>query len=315
MRLGTPGVYGPTASPPPVLGRDDIRCDSRPLPEPDTLVPAMMREVKAIPPAPRRVGWGQVLWSRWPIALLGFLLAVYGGAFTLMLFFAVGGKARDDSLLDEGAVALATGTVTAVRADSGTIDGGPAELYEYVFRFDSRDAEGKSLGAAGLYRVGDRVEVEHSPDRDHPNRIRGTRLNLLPAWIHPGLWLGLLVFPGILALMLWVQGVCDLRRMLSHGDVGVAEVLEIRRVRVVVPGMLSVTFRFRDHRARQRIGRHWVRTRSPLGSRLLAQMASGRHERMPVLHHRRWPQFSRLCVPDDFVQAGSQASAEETIPL
>ena len=69
------------------------------------------------------------------------------------------------------------------------------------------------------------------------NRIAGTRLNLLPRWVQPSLFLGLLVLPGLLALGLWFQGVFDLKRMMGTGDVGVAEILEIRRQPMVLPSM------------------------------------------------------------------------------
>ena len=52
----------------------------------------MLQEIRKIPPAPREVRWRAVLWHRWPIALVGFVFAVYGGVFTLMLYFAAGGR-------------------------------------------------------------------------------------------------------------------------------------------------------------------------------------------------------------------------------
>ena len=55
----------------------------------------MTREVHDIPPAPRHVRWRAALWHRWPLAFLGFVLAVYGGLITLMLFLASTGKPED----------------------------------------------------------------------------------------------------------------------------------------------------------------------------------------------------------------------------
>ncbi len=136
-------------------------------------------------------------------------------------------------------------------------------------------------------------------------------MNQLPTWVKPSVFFGLLVLPGLLALGLWFQGVFDLRRMMNSGDVGVAEVLETRRLNFVLPSTVAVCYRFRDHRAILRVGRHWVRARSALGEHL-----STEPQHMPVLHHRRWPQFSRLALVQDFQKspAPSPTSPGEVRP-
>ena len=254
----------------------------------------MFQEIRKIPPAPREVRWRAVLWHRWPVALLGFVFAVYGGVFTLMLYFAAGGKPSDGARLDREAT-IANAQVTDVRV----VDAGDPGVDLVSYRFEDAVGvlrNGQSYAERYLYEMHNRVEVEYLTDEAGINRIVGSRgLNLLPPWVEPSLFLGLLVLPGLLALGLWFQGVFDLKRMMSTGDVAVAEILEIRKQRLVLPSMLAVCYRFRDHRAIPRVGRHWVRARSALGEELSAGPTH-----MPVLHHRRWPQFSRLALVCDF---------------
>lgn len=253
----------------------------------------MLQEIRKIPPAPREVRWRAVLWHRWPIALFGFVFAVYGGVFTLMLYFAAGGKPSDEARLDREA-STARGQVTEIRV----VEAGDPGIDEVVYRFEDAVGVfriGDSFAEGSLYRVSNPVTVEFLAGEAGINRIAGTRLGLLPRWVQPSLFLGLLVLPGLLALGLWFQGVFDLKRMMGTGDVGVAEILEIRRQPLVLPSMLAVCYRFRDHRAIPRVGRHWVRARSALGEELSTEPTH-----MPVLHHRRWPQFSRLALVCDF---------------
>jgi hypothetical protein len=125
----------------------------------------------------------------------------------------------------------------------------------------------------------------------------------MPTWLRPDICFLGLVVPGLLFFASWFTSVLLLRHVMIHGDVGVARVLVAQPTRMVQPAMLRVTFQFRDHHAQERIGHHWVRLHSALGQRLAAASAVGT-ERLPVLHHRRWPRFSRLALPDDF-EAGA----------
>ena len=65
--------------------------------------------------------------------------------------------------------------------------------------------------------------------------------------------------------------------------------------------MLSVSYEFRDHRAGTRKNRHWVRARGALGQRLRNWSVHNPTEALPVLHDRRFPQWNRLLLPQDFL--------------
>jgi len=305
------------------------RAQRPPRPGPTTIPAAateyaarMMREVHGIPPAPRRVRWRAVLWYRWPLALAAFVLAIYGGAFTWMLFLAHGAKPSDNERLDRaqelGQLQHAEGEVTSLLGFGAEFPRRPAELHgqpsehwSYHFTVPTVGGNLSLFGhcfapAVDHLRVSQTVTVEYLAEEPQLSRIVGTRLDLLPWWVRPGLWLRVLVVPGGLCLLLWFTSALLLRHMMALGDVGVARVTAVRRLRFVVPGMLVVHFSFRDHHADERHGRHWVRVRSPLGGRLRLPDQVG--ERLPVLHGRRWPQFSRLALPADFLSERPPAS-------
>jgi hypothetical protein len=48
---------------------------------------------------------------------------------------------------------------------------------------------------------------------------------------------------------------------------------------------------------------------------LLAQLASGQLEAMPVLHDRRLPQWNRMVLPQDFLPAPAPASTATATDL
>lgn len=271
----------------------------------------MVRDVQAIPPALRRVRWRAVLWHRWVLAIIGGSLCVYGGVFTWMLFLASGGKASDNRALDQGEVAIATGKVIELGRLAIASDDGPQD--EVTFQYPELNAQPKCFLPSGTVQAGQEVVVEYLPDRAGICRIQGGRLDLLRWWLRPLPWLYGLVLPGIPFLLLWFLAVLRLRHMMARGDVAVAEVLACRRVRWVVPGMLSIRFRFRDHRAALRLGGHWVHGRSPLGEQL-QRFDLGDRVQVPVLHSRRWPQFSRLALPADFAPLSPSTAPQETIP-
>ncbi len=257
-----------------------------------------------------------MLWHRWLLAVFGFFAAIYGGAICMMMVFAAGGKPGDDAKLDEGA-ASAMGVVDRVEPIQREIDGRAAARITYSFEDrHGRTLQGRAFGVAATFTSGDSAAVEYIPDTPHINRLQKSRLSLLPDALRPTLWLGRMVFPGILALLLWFQGCYSLRRLMREGDVGVADILEVRRVPVLLPSMLSVTYSFRDHHAQTRIGRHWVRTRSKLGERLATAVSGGATKKragngaavvdspcrfLPVIHDRRWHQKSRLTVCGDYI--------------
>jgi len=78
-------------------------------------------------------------------------------------------------------------------------------------------------------------------------------------------------------------------------------------VRWLLPEVVAVYYEFRDHHAVMRPGRHWVRAHSILGARLIHQVHTGWFEPMPVLHDRRFPQWSRMVLAGDFL-SGQQRS-------
>jgi hypothetical protein len=286
------------------------------------MLPGMRREIQSIPPAPRQVRWRAVLWHRWVLGLFAFAFGVYGGAVTWMFFLAFGELPSDNARLDAGRVGQATGKVLERIGRGGTLNGKPTDHWRYSFtvpKTDGREREvdlnGSCFAPAGMLQVGKEVQVEFLPDEPNRSRIVGTRLDLLPLWVRPGTWFRLLVVPGLLFLLAWLANAFRLRHMMSLGDVSVAQVAEVREVRWIVPAMLAVRFEFRDHRAAPQEGRHWVRTRSHLGGRLQQQLTNGVLERMPVLHDRRWPLFSRLALPEDFVQPHPASPSRENQPL
>lgn len=253
----------------------------------------MTREVHDVPPAPRHVRWAPVVWCRWPVGLIGLGLAIYGGLVAL-LFHHVG-AANHDTRIEQGPREQAVATVTAVK----DLPGGTMSRYSYRFDMPLGVETGDSLGPRGGFAVGDTAPVEFVQGSPEISRLVGTRKELLGDLSTP--ILGLVVLPGLLLLLVWLQGVMDLRIMLAHGDVTVAELTQVERVPYVVPLMLRVHYRFRDHRARWCEGGHWVRARSALGQRLAASPGCALS-----IHDRLRPQRNRLITAVDF-ESGSPA--------
>jgi hypothetical protein len=264
----------------------------------------MKRDVQNIPPAPRRVRWSTVLAFRWPLALLAGLLAFCpGGVLTWMLFLAR--DENDDYLLDRGPTERVDAKVLEVLPE-GANDGPKCEraTYEFVFRrprsSDPFRFEGASFVATGAVHAGESVKVDVLTTDPSASRLVGGRANLQLVGFHPEVWFYGMVLPGAAMGLFYLFGALRLRRILVHGDVGVATGLAVARVRRIVPEMWSVRFRFRDRNAVERAGRHWVRAHSALGQRL-HRIADGSGENLPVLHDRRRPRRCRLVLPDAFV--------------
>jgi hypothetical protein len=265
----------------------------------------MKRDVQNIPPAPRRVRWSTVLAFRWPLALIAGLLAFCpGGVLTWMLFLAR--DENDDYLLDRGPTERVDAKVLEVLPE-GELDGPKCEraTYEFVYaRAGSSEPptvwKGASFVATGTVHAGEAVKVDLLPTDPSANRLVGGRANLQLAGFHPEVWFYAMVLPGAAMGLFYLFGALRLRRILVHGDVGVATGLGVVRVRRIIPEMWSVRFRFRDRNAAERAGRHWVRAHSALGQRL-QRIADGSGESLPVLHDRRRPARCRLVLPDAFV--------------
>jgi hypothetical protein len=261
----------------------------------------MTREVHDVPPAPRRVRWRAVAWHRWPLALAGFLLSVYGGLFGLMFGFAgTGSLSRTDQKLTaglgDGSTQRVAGLVAGVEAVPERLRGAGLEVVRFEYEHARAGAaRGQCFAPAGRFRTGDRVTVEYDVAHGELSRIVGTRVTLVSLLAFARDWFGWVVAPGLCALLLWFGSVLRLRHLLAHGDVAAVEILSARAVRGVIPNMLAVQFQFRDHRAELRRGRHWVRQRSALGVRL-----GDEPRRLAVVHDRRHPRRCRLVLASDF---------------
>ena len=267
----------------------------------------MTREVHDIPPAPRHVRWRAVLWHWWPVAFFGFMLAVYGGLITLMLFLASGGKPSDDHRLDQRCVET-RGTVTRVEI----IHRRPPRVY-YDFRVVNkaghryRQSGFSFLPGGETLKQGDRVPIEYVPGEPSLSRAKGGRSLILPPLLAGFFYGGFL--PGIGCLMLWLAAVLRLRRLMTHGDVAVGDVASFRLVRCILPLVYTVEYRFRDHNAKMHTTRHWVRARSALGDRLRANPT-----KIGVVHDRRGRGVSRLVMASDFAPVNTNAPVAQGAP-
>ncbi|MCC6671336.1 MAG: hypothetical protein IT458_09760 [Planctomycetes bacterium] len=257
----------------------------------------MSHEVHEVPPAPREVRWSAVLWLRWPLALLGFVLVVWFGLFTLMLHWAREGSSHRDELGIAADPGAATATIERVDSVPGTALGRRWDRVEYVFATPQHpQMRGHSFVEQGRHAPGSAATVEFRRGAPEHSRLLGARLNLLP---DPAPWFfGLLVLPGVFVLLVWLLGVVEARRLLAEGDAAAVEIVTLRLLPGVVPGVLLVRYRFRDRRAVVRSAAAWVRARSALGQRLQDEP---RH--VVAIHDRGRPERSRLAIAGDFLPA------------
>jgi hypothetical protein len=260
----------------------------------------MKHELRAIPPAPRRVRWRPLFAHRWGLLAAGGAMVVLGGLVAWLMFLQSGGKMSEAPRLAAGPSTRVPATVTAVLPPQ-TIAGGRREEVRYRFRFRDQQGYGRCFLPAGTSRVGDEVEVLVLDADPNVSCIPGGMMHLEHAWLRARFWITVLVTPGGLLLLGWLASVFQLRHVLVHGDVSVAVVHRITPVRFVLPEMLAVDYTFRDHHARTRHNRHWVRAHGELGARLLRQAQQRRYEELPVLHDRRFPHWNRLLLPQDFL--------------
>ena len=257
--------------------------------------------MQRIPPAPRRVAWRRVLSYRWPLLFLCFALSVYGGVVTWLFFLANSHKALEAERLAAGP------TVTVEAVVERTVElgaaGRPVQRVEYRFAAEGQVYSGTSKVPGGAWRQGQAVTVLYLAGQPSLNRIQDAPPDMAAVFVEPRDTLVLLVVPGLLLGMLYLAGALRLRSVLMHGDVSVATIASVRILRGCLPESVSVRFSFRDHRATLRHSRHWVRTHSPLGERLVRMQHTGAFERVPVLHDRHAPQRCRLVLPQDFTAA------------
>lgn len=297
----------------------------------------MTLEVRDIPPAPRRVRWSAVVWHRFGLLLGGVLLTVYGGVLTLLLWIGDSSSYHQDAEHRLDAEAQQTvGKVLSVEPGENW-QGRPKDLVRFEFTTpDGRKETGVSFCTPESAAVGAEATVEFVREHPHISRLLGGHVVFGARLYEPAFWLT--IAPGLVLLWLWIAGVLGLRRTLRDGDAAIAEPLEVRRLGLMLPTMLEVRFRFRDHHAQIREGRHWVRARSTLGQRLLTAgdrpkpararvlwrpgqplatseptdwqtLRSGGMPRLVVVHDRTFPHRNRLVAAADFVHAAAPPRA------
>ncbi|MBL8751673.1 MAG: hypothetical protein JNK15_00115 [Planctomycetes bacterium] len=265
----------------------------------------MKHEVRAIPPAPRRIRLRPLLAHRWPLLAGGGLLTIGGLLIAWLMFLQSGGKMSGGPRLDAGPTRRVSGTLATVATATRHLDGVERQAVEYTYRGNlgehSVPLTNRCFVPAGSWRSGDTVEVEYLADDPNVSRIVGGILHLDGAWLRAWFWIRGLVLPGGALLAAWLLGALRLRAVLVHGDVAVGAVHRVTPVRWLLPEMVAVDYTFRDHHATWRHNRHWVRVHGTLGSRLRSQMRSGDYEEMPVLHDRSRPRHNRMVLPEDFL--------------
>jgi hypothetical protein len=272
----------------------------------------MMHEVRSIPPAPRRVRLKSLVAHRWPLLAIGGVLVVLGCLIAWLMFLQSGGKMSDSARLDHDPKAVVDGRITTVRR-AGAWDGQQWDEVSYDFTYQTPNTgpagrtnlTSSSFVAAGKYTVGSTVQIEVLVDEPNVSRVLGGILSKDREWLWARFWIATMALPGALLLLGWLAGLYQLRQVLVHGDVSVGRVTAVANVRFVLPEMLRVTYEFRDHHAVTRVNSHWVRLHGQLGDRLVRQMHTGWFEPMPVLHHRRTPQWNRMLLPRDFLPQAS----------
>lgn len=266
---------------------------------------AMKSDVRAIPPAPRRIRLRPLFAHRWPLLGIGGPLVVLGALLAWAMFLQSGGKFSLGPALDAGPVRSLPGTVLRVE---GPRVFAAAQWDDVRYEFEWPNAEdplrtrlyGGSFLPRGRVQAGEPITVQALISDPNINRARGGMLHIDRDWLHAKFWAQVMVVPGALLLLGWLAGAFQLRRVLVHGDVSIGTVHRVRLVPFVLPQMLAVDFTFRDHRAIARHARHWVRAHGPIGARL-ARSQNGEYELLPVLFDRQVPQWSRILIADDFL--------------
>ena len=273
----------------------------------------MQHEVRSIPPAPRRARMQPLFAHRWPLLSTGIVMVVLGTLIAWAMFLQSSGNFSWGRRLDAGPTDTVQGSVQQVRP-AIRFGGKDWEDVHYLAAWNDTDLYGCSFVSAGSYQVGDQVPIEVLTTTPNIHRVQGGVLRADRRWLYAQFWIGVMVVPGGLILLAWLAAMFQLRQVLVHGDVSVGRVLKVRPVRYVLPEMLMVTYEFRDHRAQMRKNRHWVRARGALGVRLANWRATDKSEALPVLHDRRFPQWNRLLLPQDFLQSTEPDSQDPINP-
>ncbi|MFT4512804.1 MAG: hypothetical protein ACI89X_003655 [Planctomycetota bacterium] len=269
----------------------------------------MQHEVRSIPPAPRRARLRPMLGHRWPLLVAGGIMVFLGSLIAWAMFLQSSGTFSWGERLDNGRTEVIEGVVQEMRPSIQFNDRNWDDVHYLAPWFPEGsgsehqgiDLYGCTFVPAGSYMIGDIVPIEVLLESPNIHRVQGGVLRADRRWLYAQFWIVVMVIPGALILLTWLTSMFQLRQVLVHGDVSVGRVVEVRPVKYVLPEMLTVTYEFRDHRARMRKNRHWVRARGALGNRLQNWTVKSRDEALPVLHDRRFPHWNRLLLPRDFL--------------
>lgn len=261
----------------------------------------MTLPLREIPPAPRPVRWRAVVLRGWGFGFFGIVATGFGSLLTWMLW--LGATSSHYAVAERQ---LADARVARSRADGEIfrVEITRGEIAHFTFRF--QDAQGTTQeaecieriephGGSARWQVGQHADVEYVRDAPHVARLVGTRVAFVVPWHHYGL-LGL-VAPGLASLMVWIARMLRARRILSLGDVAVAEAVRCREIALSMPTMLDVRFRFLDRHADLVHARETIPARSALG-----QLALEAGARLAVVHDRRVPRRHVLAMPGDFLE-------------
>lgn len=240
-------------------------------------------------------------------------MIVLGSLIAWAMFLQSSGSFSWGQRLDTGPTDTVSGDVQKVRP-AIRFGGKEWDDVHYLAAWNDTTLYGCSFVDAGIYRIGDKVQIEVLTQSPNVHRILGGVLRADRRWLYAQFWIGVMVVPGALILLAWLTAMFQLRQVLVHGDVSVGRVLKVRAVRYVLPEMLLVAYEFRDHRAQMRKNRHWVRARGALGVRLAKWSTTDGSEALPVLHDRRFPQWNRLLLPQDFLESPTPGSQDPINP-
>ncbi|MCB9876772.1 MAG: hypothetical protein H6835_04130 [Planctomycetes bacterium] len=255
---------------------------------------------------------------RWPLLAVGGAMVVLGLLLSWAMFLQSGAMLGREALLKAGPTTEVVVRVTQVDYPR-SFEGRTWDYVHYEFEHLLPGApapsrlSGTCFVPTGSLAVGQAANAAVLDADANVHCIDGGVLHMHRPWLYAPFWLANVVIPGGLILLAWLAGVSQLFRVLVHGDVSVATVRDVREVRWVLPPMLSVAYEFRDHRAVQRKNRHWVRVNGVLGRRLLEHLQR-HHERplsLPVVHDRRFPQWNRLLLAQDFLPSPQRPTPVE----
>ena len=121
----------------------------------------MTAELRLIPPTPRRLKPGAILWQGLPLSLSGLLLTIYGAAATFLLYCVSHSEHQlQDGRLDADGV-TATGEVLSVEPIGSSWFARNQQRVRFRFEVAGEPQESVCVVENGAHRVGDPVEIVH----------------------------------------------------------------------------------------------------------------------------------------------------------